>query len=167
MEIVKAATEWAKAEMISAIFFMLFGLIYLIIALSLWQWGNTALAKSLFVPLLVAGGLILAAGIGFYVSNQSKLKSFESDFKNDPTAMVKSELTRTAQTMSTYQNVALKVFPGIIIVAALLSIFVSNVTVRAIGIAIIAFFLVLVVLDSQALKRIKKYHEKLELVNLD
>lgn len=66
--------------------------------------------------------------------------------------------------MNTYQNVAMKVFPGIIAVAALLLIFIERPTWRAILITVIAFFLVMVWIDSNALARISKYHEKLTLV---
>lgn len=167
MEIVKAANVWAKAEVVSSIFFMLFGVIYLLSAIGFWKWGNTSLTKALIIPILIAGGLLVSAGISFYSSNKSRLSSFETEYKANPSTLIKSEIARTAQTIKTYENVALKVFPAIIIVALLVSIFVSNPTVRAIGIAIIAFLSVLVLLDSQALKRIKTYHQQLELVEKD
>jgi len=161
MEIVKAANEWAKAEIGSSFFFMLFGVAYLLVALGFWQWGSSALAKALVLPILIAGGLLLAAGIGFFVSNKSKLASFETSYKTNPSELIASEIERTGKTIKTYENVALKVFPAIIIIAALISFFISNLTVRAICIAVIAFLSVLVILDSQALKRMKPYHQQL------
>lgn len=165
MEIIKAATEWAKAEIISSIFFMLFGLIYILVSVGLWKLGSTTLAKALILPLLIAGGLLLSAGVSFYLSNKSKLNNFETEFKADSSSVIKAEILRTESTMKTYKNVALKVFPAIIILAILISFFISNPTVKAICIAIIAFLSVLVILDSQALKRIKTYHQKLELAD--
>ena len=164
MDILKAANEWAKAEVVSAMFFMLFGVVYLLAALALWQWGNSLLAKALIIPMLVAGGLLLSAGISFYLSNKSKLTTFETAYKSDRSAWIASETERTVQTIKTYKNVALKVFPAIIVIAALLSFFISTPIIRAICIAIIAFLSVLVLLDSQALKRIETYHQQLELV---
>lgn len=164
MEIITAATNWAKAEITSSIFFMLFGVLYLAVSIGIKQMGTTALSKALFIPMLVAGGLLVIAGISFYFSNKSKLTNFESEFKADPTAMIEAEISITTKTIKTYENVALKVFPAIIGIAILIAIFVSNPIVRAICIAVIAFLSVLVLLDSQALKRMKTYHQQLELV---
>ncbi len=163
MDILKAASVWAKAEVVSSIFFMLFGIVYLLATFGLWQWGNTPLTKALIIPMLVAGGLLLAAGISFYISNKSMPKRFETEYNTKPCAIIQSEIARTEKTIKTYKNVALKVFPAIIVIAVLLSIFISKPTVRAISIAIIAFLSVLVLLDSQALKRMKTYHYQLEL----
>ncbi len=167
MEILKAASDWAKAEIVSSIFFMLFGGVYLLAAFGFWQWGNSPLTKALVIPILIAGGLLLSAGVSFYLSNKSRLTSFETSYKTHPSALIESEIERTAQTIKTYENIALKVFPAIIVVAALLSAFISNPIIRAICIAIIAFLSVLVILDSQALKRIKTFHQQLELAGQD
>lgn len=163
MDILKAASDWAKAEVVSSAFFMFFGFAYLLAALCFWQMGNTPLTKALIIPTLIVGGLLLIAGIGFYISNKSRLKSFETAYKANPSDWIKSEITRTEQTIKTYENVALKVFPVIVILAALLSVFMSAPIVRAIGIAIIAFLSAIILLDSQALKRMKSYHQQLEL----
>jgi len=167
MDIIKAETEWAKAEIVSAIIFMLFGICYILGSFGFWKFGNTPLAQSLVIPILIAGVLLLSAGISFYASNKSKIKNFESDFKSNPSELINSEITRTASTIKTYESVALKVFPVIIVVSALVFWFVPNPTIRAICLAIIAFLFVLVLLDSQALKRIKKYHQQLELAQKD
>jgi len=163
MEIIKAAEDWAKAEMVSSIFFMLFGLAYLYASISFWKLGTTQLSKALIIPLLIAGGLLLSAGISFYLSSKSKLADFEKEYNENTSAIVKSEIKRTKSTIKTYQNVALKVFPAIIVVAALVYIFISIPMVRAICIGLIAFLSILILLDSQALKRMKTYHHQLEL----
>lgn len=163
MDILKAANVWVKGEIVSSIFFMLFGITYLLAAVGCWQWGNTSLTRALIIPMLAAGGLLLGAGISFYISHKSMPKRFETEYKTKPSTIIKSEIRRTEKTIKTYKNVALKVFPAIIGIAVLLSIFISNPTVRAISIAIIAFLSVLVLLDSQALQRMKIYHVQLEL----
>ncbi len=163
MEIVNAANQWAKAEVVSSYIFMLFGISYLLASYAFGKWGNTELTKALVIPILVAGGLLLMAGIGFYFSNNTKLKNFESDYQKNPTEFVKSEIGRTEQTIKTYKNVALKVFPLFIGIALLCVVFLLNSLVKAICIAVAAFFFVLVLLDSQALKRMEHYHDKLVL----
>lgn len=161
MDILNAANIWTKAEISSSKYFMLFGLVYLVAAIAFWQMGNTSLTKALIIPSLIAGGLLLSAGIGFYQSNKARLTSIEEDYKSNPSTLIKSEIERTEKTIKSYENVALKVFPAIIIGAALLSFFMSKPLVKAICFAIIAFLLVLVILDSQALKRMKTYHHNL------
>lgn len=162
MEIIKAANTWAKAEIASSYGFMLFGLIYLLVSIAFWQLAKTPLTKALIIPLSIAGGLLFSAGISFYSSNKSRLTSFKTEYEANPSALVASEIDRTKKTITTYENVALKVFPAIILVAALVAIFISAPIVRGICIGIIAFLSVLVALDSQALKRTKVYHQQLE-----
>lgn len=163
MEIVTAATRWAKGEITASKYFMLFGIGYIIMAIAFWQLGHTPLIGALFIPMLVAGGLLLSAGLGFYFSNKTKLLNFETDYKADPAHMINAELATTSKTIKTYENIALKVFPAIIVVAAVVVFLVSSPMIRAIGIGLIAFLSVLVLLDSQALKRMKDYHQQLEL----
>jgi len=164
MEIIKAVTEWAKAEIVSSIFFMLFGLGYILGSIGLWKFGNTQLMKALIIPLFIAGGLLFSAGMSFYFSNKSKLSNFEKEYKENPSAMIHSEITRTEGLISTYEKVALKFFPAIILLALIVLFLIPKPMVKAICIAIIAFLLVLVLLDSQALKRVKTYHNQLELI---
>lgn len=167
MEILNAAITWTRAELTSSLFFMLFGIIYITTSIGLWQLGNSQLTKALIIPMLIAGGLLLSAGISFYFSNKTRLTNLETEFNVNPTEMISAEITRTATTIKTYENVALKVFPAIVVLAILLAIIISNPIVRAISIAVAAFLSVLILLDSQALKRIKTYHQQLELVKQD
>lgn len=124
---------------------------------------TTPFLSALFIPMLVAGILLLMAGISFYFTNKSKLNSFEADYKATPTAFLDSEIESTAKTIKTYENVALKVFPAIILTALLIAIFVSFPMVKAICVGLVAFLSVLVLLDSQALKRMKLYHQHLKI----
>ncbi len=163
MNIVKAASDWAKAEIVSAQIFIFFGLLFMIGSAIFWQLGATELTESLINPILVAGALLVAAGIGFYFSNNKRLANFESDYKNDPTMFIKSEIERTERRINSYETVAFKVFPAIILVAAILICFIDSSFWRGISIAIIAFFLVLILLDRRAHARTKVYHEQLKL----
>lgn len=167
MEIVKAATIWTKAEIVSSMWFMFFGVVNILVAIGFWKFGNVEILKALILPLLIVGGLLLGAGISFYLSNSSRLSNIEKDYHNDISAWINSEFEKTESTIRTYENVALKIFPGIILVALLIIVFVAHIKVRAICIAIMVFLLTLVLLDSRALKRIKTYHKQLELVQLD
>ena len=164
MYIVKAASDWAKAEIVSAQIFIFFGVLFLSASAGFWQFGKSELPQALIYPILVAGALLVAAGLGFYFSNKTRLANFESDYKANATTFIESEIERTERTVKSYENVAFKVFPGIIAVAVLLIFFIESPFWRGINMAVIAFFAVTIFLDSKAHKRTKVYHEQLKMV---
>ncbi len=164
MDIVKAATKWAKAEIVSAQIFMFFGVLFLLSSAGFWQLGKTELAQALIYPMLGAGALLVAAGLGFYSSNRTRLANFEPDYKANSETFIESEIDRTKRTIKSYENIAFKVFPAIIVVAALLIFFIDSPFWRAVNIAVIGFFAVLILLDSRAHGRTKVYHEQLKSV---
>ncbi|MEM9329319.1 MAG: hypothetical protein AAGA85_26900, partial [Bacteroidota bacterium] len=92
MEILKLATDWAKDEVFSSRFFILFGILFLVSAIGFWQLGRTDLAKAYQFPTLIAGLLILTVGLGIYFTNKSRVTSFEMAYKADPAAFVQSEI---------------------------------------------------------------------------
>lgn len=162
MEILKIATEWAKAEVFSSKFFILFGIIFVVASIGFWQLGKTDMAKALIWPSLVCGVLLLAIGIGIFATNKSRTTRFKKDYEKDPSAFVESEITRTEKSMNEYTTIVFKVIPVIIIVAALLIVFVDKPVWRAIGIATIAMMVVILSVDSNANARLEEYHEELK-----
>jgi len=167
MDIVKTAIEWAKAEIVSAQIFIFFGVLFLLGSVVFWQLGETEFTQAFIYPMLVTGALLLAAGLGFYFGNKTRLANFESDYNANPATFIESEIARTEKTIASYENVAFKVFPAIIVVAVLLIIFMDSPVWRATNSTIIAFFAVLILLDSKAHTRIKAYHQQLVIVKKD
>lgn len=161
MDIIKAATDWTKAEIFSAQFFIFFGILFLLASLGFWQWGKTEVAKAYIFPVLVAGALLLAAGCSFYFTNRAKLQTIDTDYQSNPTLFVQSELERSQKTIDSYDNVAFKVFPIIVLIACLLVIFFSHPLLRAICITIMAFMVILFIIDSNANARMKIYKSQL------
>jgi uncharacterized membrane protein len=166
MDILKTATEWAKAEAFSTSFFILFGVMFLAACVGFWQLGKTVLAKAYIFPTLVAGILLLTIGLGLFISNNSRAKSFPAEYSKDASAFVQSEITRVEKTMEEYQTIAFKVFPAIIAVAALLIIFIDKPIWRAISITTIAMLVVILLVDSNANARLKVYKKQLESVEI-
>lgn len=161
MEILKAATEWGKAEVFSSAFFILFGLLFLLACIGFWQFGKTDYSKAFVLPTLVASVLLFILGFGLVYSSNSRLNNFPSDYEKDASAFVTSEITRAEQTMSTYKNVVFKVFPLIIIIGALLTIFLDKPIWRASGIITILFMALIMFVDGTANARMQDYHQKL------
>lgn len=166
MEILKIATDWAKAEVFSTSFFILFGIGFVAASIGFWQLGKTDLAKAYIIPILVAGVLLLTIGLGLFFTNISRISSFESEYNQDASAFVKSEIVRVDNTLNEYKTVVFKVVPLIIIVAALIIIFINIPTWRAIGITTIAMLIVILLIDGTAHARIESYKKQLELVEI-
>ena len=161
MEILKAATEWAKSEVFSTKFFILFGIIFVIASIGFWQLAKTDLAKAYIFPTLVAGVLLMTIGIGLLYTNITRVSSFAADYNKDASAFVKSEIVRVESTLNEYDTIVFKVIPIIIIVAALLIIFVNTPMWRAISITTIAMLVVILLIDGTAYARISDYNQKL------
>lgn len=163
MEILKAATDWAKAEVFSSQFFILFGIIFILGCIGFWQLGKTEIAKAFIVPMLVAGTLLLAIGLGIFFANKSRITSFTNAHNSDAAAFLNSEIIRTEKTINEYQTIVFKVIPVIIVIASLLIIFIDKPTWRAIGTTTIAMMVVILLVDNNANARIEAYNQQLVL----
>ncbi len=161
MEILKSATDWARGEVFSSLFFVMAGIMFISSTIGFWQLGKTEVAKAFIYPTLVAGLLILAVGVGIFFANKSRVTSFEEAYYADSTTFIKSEITRTEKSMGEYQTIVFKVIPIIIIVAALLILFIDKPIWRASCITVIAMMVVILLVDNNANARIEAYHQQL------
>lgn len=164
MDILKTATDWAKAELFSTPFFILFGLVFLSASIGFWQLGKTDIARSYIIPTLVAGALLMIIGLGLFYTNKSRITEFETAYHKDASVFVASEITRAENTLKEYNTIVFKAIPIIIIAAALLIIFVNTPIWRAISITTIALMIVILLIDGTAHARIQTYKKQLELV---
>lgn len=152
--------DWAKAEVFSSSFFILFGVLFFLASYGFWKMGQTELAKAFVYPTLVAGVLLLIIGIGLVYSNKSRIASFPSAYEKDASAFLKSEIERSKDTVAGYNNV-LRVVPMIILIAALLIVFMNTPMWRAISITTIGMMVCILIVDSNAQARIEDYNKKL------
>lgn len=166
MELLKLATEWAKGEVFSTRFFIIFAILFLIASIGFWQLGKTDLAKAYIIPTLVAGLMLMTIGLGLFYTNKSRISQFEKAFSADAAAFFQSEIERSESTLKEY-TVVFKVIPILIIVAALLIIFINTPTWRAISITTIAMLTVILLVDGTAHSRIEVYHKELKLVDIE
>ena len=166
MELLKLATEWAKAEIFSTRFFIFFAIGFLIASAGFWQLGKTDLAKAYIIPTLVAGVLLLIIGSGLNYTNIQRVKQFKKDFNTDASAFYQSEIERSEGTLKEY-TIVFKVIPILIIIAALLILLVNTPTWRAISITVIAMLTVILLVDGTAHSRIESYHKELKLVDIE
>ena len=163
MELLKLATDWAKAEVFSTRFFIFFAIIFLVASVGFWQLGKTDLAKAYIIPTLVAGLLLMTIGIGLLFTNKSRITQFEKAFNADAPAFFQSEIERSESTLKEY-TVVFKVIPMLIIVAALIILFINTPTWRAISVTTIAMLIIILLVDGTAHARMDAYHKELKLV---
>lgn len=161
MDILKAAMDWAKAELFSTPFFVLFGVVFMASSLGFWQLGKTEMARAYIVPTLVAGALLTIIGLGLFFTNKVRITQFERDYNTDAAAFVASEIERTESTLKEYTNVVFTAIPLIIIVCALIILFVNTPLWRASMITTIAMLVVILLIDGTARARIDAYHKQL------
>ncbi len=161
MELVKAATQWAKDEVFSSTFFILFGIMFVLGTVGFWQLGRTATAKAFIFPTLVAGILLLTIGLGLFFTNKSRVTSLPAAYETDTPAFIKSEIARADKAMAEYRTIVFKVIPFIIVAAALLIVFIDTPLGRAIGITTIAMMVCILFVDSNANARMDAYKQKL------
>lgn len=165
MEILKLATDWAKAEVFSTRFFIFFAILFLIASIGFWQLGKTDLAKAYIIPTLVGGLLLMTIGLGLFFTNKSRITQFENAFNTDAPAFFQSEIKRSESTLKEY-TVVFKVIPILIIVAALLILFINTPNWRAISITTIAMLIIILLVDGTAHSRIEAYHKEMKLMNI-
>ena len=161
MDILKTATDWAKAEVFSTQFFILFGLAFVLASIGFWQLGKTDMAKAYIIPTLVAGALLLIIGFGLFFTNKSRITQFETAYNSDPSAFVESELARAERTLNEYKTIVFKAIPLIIAVCALVIVFIDKPIWRASMITTIAMMVVILLVDGTAHARIDNYNKQL------
>lgn len=161
MEILKAATDWAKAEVFSTQFFILFGGLFVLASIGFWQLGKTEMARAYIIPTLIAGVLLLIIGFGLFFTNKSRLAIFPIAYERDASAFIKSELARAEATLKEYNNVVFTAIPIIIAVCAIGIMFLSIPIWRASLITTIAMLVVILLIDGTAHARIDAYNKQL------
>ncbi len=164
MDILKSATDWAKAEVFSTQFFILFGVVFILASIGFWQLGKTDIARAYIIPTLVAGALLLIIGFGLFFTNKARVTQFETAHNEDASAFVASELARAESTLKEYQTIVFKAIPIIIVICALIIVFVDKPIWRASMITTIALLVVILLIDGTAHGRIDAYNSQLELV---
>ncbi|RBW47543.1 hypothetical protein DS885_02560 [Psychromonas sp. B3M02] len=163
MDILKASTDWAKAEVFSSLFFIMFGVSFLLATLGFYQLGKTEIAKAYIIPTLIAGSLVLIIGLGLFYANKTRINEFETAYKASPSAFLQSEITRAENTLNEYQTIVFKAIPVIIIACALGITFFNTPIWRTSMITIIAMMAVILLVDGTAHARIDNYHKQLVL----
>lgn len=161
MDIVKAATDSGRAEVLSAAVFAAFGLAFLLAGLGFRQLGTTDMARAFGIPMLVASGLLLILGAGLFFPARDRLAAIPALHAGDSQAFLVAEIARTDKVLKDYRIAVFRVFPAIIALCALLVPFLDTPPWRAGLITAIAMFTVLLLVDANADARLQSYKAQL------
>ena len=161
MEILKVATDWAKAELVSTSFFIIAGIVFVMVSFGFWQFGKTELARAYVIPILVTGAFLMTVGFGLFFTNKSRITQFEIAYNKDAKAFVASEFNRIERTINEYKTIVFKGIPIILIICSLGILFLKTPVWRASFITAIAMLVVILLVDGTARNRIENYNEKL------
>ena len=161
VDLITASTDWARAEMFSTRFFIFFAGAFLAASLGFWRLGQTDIARAYVIPLLVAGVLLMAIGLGLFFTNKARVGQFEAAHAEDAAAFIQSEITRAEATLREYDTVVFKAIPLLLVVAALIIAFVSTPVWRASAITAMAMLIVILLVDGTAHARIEGYYQQL------
>ena len=102
MEFIQHTISWCKGEILEGKIILLYAGVLTLISILLWQFGNTANAKALFVPLLVVGILFGSLGGGMIYSNTKRMAEFRQAFQSKPNEFIQAEKIRTEEFMKWY-----------------------------------------------------------------
>lgn len=161
METLKTAIEWARAEVFSSAFFILFAVGFLIASAAFWQLGKTDIARAYIIPTLVAGSLLLIIGVGLVYANQVRIAEFPVAYNEDAAAFIASELERVEGVLNEYRTLVFTAIPVIIIGCAAGIFFLDGPMWRASFITAIAMLTVILLVDGSAEARIVDYKYRL------
>ena len=165
MDLLNLSTEWAKNEVFSTRFFILFAILFFIASIGFWLLGKTDLAKAYIIPTSVAATLLMIVGLGLFYTNKSRIRQFNEEYNTNSISFYESELKRTESTLKEYK-VVFRVIPILIIVAALLILFLNSTTIRAISITTITMLIIVLLIDGTAHSRIESYNKSLKELNI-
>lgn len=161
MDILKIATDWAKAELVSTSFFIIIGIVFMMASFGFWQFGKSDLARAYIIPILVTGALLTTIGLGLFFTNKSRITQFETAYNKDAFEFVDSELSRAEATLKEYKTIVFTAIPFIIAACGLVIFFVDKPIWRASMISIIAMLIVILFIDGLAHARIDEYNKQL------
>lgn len=160
MDILQHAIAWARGEVFEATLTATGGAIAIVLGLLAWRLGSTPAARSLVLPLLVLGGVMLASGLSAITSNQQRIVAMTSAFDHDPIAFIAAEKARVEGFHSLYTGTLVMASVAFASAAAIFWITLSP-TWRGIAIGLVLLGLSGLVIDFFSKERADTYYEAL------
>ena len=134
------------------------GGVLIAVAIAVWRLGTTPAAKSLILPLLLLGGLLLIAGVSGTISNGRRIASFTQAFEASPTQFIAAEKSRVEGFQYLY---TLTLILASVSFAAAVAIFwqTHTASLRGVAVGLVLLGLSGLVIDFFAKERADTYYE--------
>ena len=155
MDLLKISLEWAKDEVFSARFFILFGFFFVCASFGFWQLESRSSQRHLSTPFY----LWFFTYDYWHWANlfqYSTFKFFEKAYDADLQAFTATEIERVDKTMAEFELIVFKVIPYIIIFCALIFVLFDQSLSRAICLSIIGMMVVIMLVDAHSYMRLKQ-----------
>ena len=158
MNFFNSTSAWIKGEIFEAILIFIFGIAIVFCGLLFWKFGEAHNAKSLIIPLLVAGLVYAALGGSMYISNQKRLPAYQQNFSQNKFEFIQSEKKRVEdfQYMYTISKIVATVF---FVLTMLIFWFSKNPTWQGWGIGLTIFAISGLVVDYFSQERAEIYYK--------
>jgi hypothetical protein len=160
MNIIEHAIHWYKGEIFEATIIGMFGLVFLVLSISLWKYGKTPNAQALIIPLALVGLLLVVAGVFTTLSNTKTLKAISTPKIVDQQSFVESEKQRVEDFQSLYTYT--KIGAGVCFALAVVFFFATeNRHWQAVAIALILIGVSGLTIDYFSKERANVYYHQL------
>ena len=140
------ALAWIHGERMEAGAVIALGVAMVLCGGLLWKFAVTPAARSLVIPLLLPGILLIGACIAWEMSNLTRLETFPPAHALDPAAFLDKEIARVKE-FSQWYVYNFRFGAGLIIAGVAVFQFVSKPTLRSIGLTVVVSGVALLFID--------------------
>ena len=166
MELIDYTNKWLAGEIHEDWAIVAAGIVFLVLSIVAWKFGDSESAKAMIIPLIVTAVLLIGMGAGLAVNNKNRIEQYEQQYKESPQKFLESEKARVADFM--------KIYPQTIIVAAVMMVvgicvfaFCAAPWLRASALVLILVALTALAIDFFSKERGVIYQQELNSIQLD
>ena len=94
MEFIQHTLNWVKGEIFESAIISFVGLLIVTCSVLFWKFGSTPYARSLVIPLLVAGLIPLLMGLVGVITNKNRIDSYKMAWEQDNQKFILAEKER-------------------------------------------------------------------------
>lgn len=166
MELIDYTNKWLAGEIHEDWAIVAAGIVFLVLGIVAWKFGDSESAKAMIIPLIVAAGLLIGMGAGLAVNNKNRIAQYEQQYKESPQKFLESEKARVDDFM--------KIYPQTIIVASVMMVigvcvftFCTAPWLRASALVLILVALTALAIDFFSKERGIIYQQELNSIQVD
>ena len=156
MEFIQYTLNWIKGEIFESAIIAFVGLLIVISSMLFWKFGSTPYARSLVIPLLIAGLIPLVMGIAGIITNKNRIESYQVAWEQDSLKFILTEKER----LENFDKIFKYSYPFafiFVITGAMLFFLINSHHWKAISLTMMLLGLMAYFVDHFAAERAKRY----------